>query len=172
MKRRTRSTTMVGNFPDWSEFIALLNRHRVKYLVIGAHALAVLGRPRHTGVLDVFVEASEANIARLAAALRDFGFEELADQAHEFMEPNKMAILGHPPVRIDITNTISGISFEEAWQGRTRRKIGGRMVSFIGRRDYIRNKLASAAENPARRARDLGDVEMLKEVREDGEKDE
>ena len=55
--------------PEWSEFIDLLFSHRVRFLVVGAHALAAIGRPRATVDLDLFVEATESNARRLAAAL-------------------------------------------------------------------------------------------------------
>ncbi len=32
---------------DFVDFIELLNKHHVQYLVVGAHALAYHGRPRH-----------------------------------------------------------------------------------------------------------------------------
>lgn len=56
--------------PDWREFFETLGRHRVRFLLIGAHALAVHGRPRATLDLDVFVERSLANARKLNAALR------------------------------------------------------------------------------------------------------
>lgn len=49
---------------DFSEFLASLNAARVKYLVVGAYALAVHGAPRNTLDLDVFVQPTRANGAR------------------------------------------------------------------------------------------------------------
>jgi hypothetical protein len=63
---------------DWNEFIGLLNAHRVRYLIVGAHALAANGRPRATQDLDIFIDRSKANVDRLAAALASFGFADLA----------------------------------------------------------------------------------------------
>lgn len=56
--------------PDWSEFIGLLCSHRVRFLIVGAHALALHGRPRATQDLDVLVEPTAENARRLGAALR------------------------------------------------------------------------------------------------------
>jgi hypothetical protein len=70
--------------PDWNEFIGLLNAKKVRYLIVGAHALAANGRPRATQDLDVFVQLTTANISRLASALRAFGFVELADECGRF----------------------------------------------------------------------------------------
>jgi hypothetical protein len=36
---------------DFEEFIELLNKHKVKYLVVGAYALAYYAEPRNTGIL-------------------------------------------------------------------------------------------------------------------------
>jgi predicted nucleotidyltransferase len=151
---------MVGSSRDWSEFIASLNRHRVRFIIVGAHALAVLGRPRHTGDLDVFVQPTTANAEKVADALRDFGFEGAANAAWELVEPSKMMTLGREPVRIDITSEMSDLTFEEAWKSRIRRRIGGYVVAFLGRAAYIKNKRA-AAQLPSRRAKDLHDIDML-----------
>lgn len=40
---------------DLREFIHLLNTSRVKYLLVGAWALAFHARPRYTADVDVFV---------------------------------------------------------------------------------------------------------------------
>ena len=83
--------------PDWSEFIALLNAHRVRFLIVGAHALAANGRPRATQDLDVWVEPTNDNAARLCAALRELGFGSLSTEVSAFATPNRMATLGNPP---------------------------------------------------------------------------
>jgi hypothetical protein len=60
------------SFPDFEEFIAALNARGVRYLVVGAYALAFHAKPRATKDLDVYVEPTPANAKRLRAALRDF----------------------------------------------------------------------------------------------------
>jgi len=88
---------------DLSAFLSCLARHRVRFVVIGAHVLATLGRPRYTDDLDVLIEPTRANAKRLAVALRAFGYGELADAAAEhFIVPDQMATLGRPPVAIDL----------------------------------------------------------------------
>ena len=60
--------------PDWSEFLSVLRRHGVRFLVVGAHALAAHGRPRATQDLDVLVAPTAANARKVGAALAEFGF--------------------------------------------------------------------------------------------------
>jgi hypothetical protein len=146
--------------PDWSEFIGLLSTHGVRYLIVGAHALAAHGRPRATQDLDILVEPTEENAARLGAALRDFGFPALADSCHYFTEPDRMATLGNPPLQIDIINQITGVTFKEAWTGRTAVQLGNHEVPVLGRREFVINKQASG------RPKDLADLALLEEVRE------
>jgi predicted nucleotidyltransferase len=71
-------------FPDFEEFIAALNEHGVKYLIVGAHAVAYHARPRATKDLDIFIQSSPANAEKLLAAMRDFlgvdaGYTDRAD---------------------------------------------------------------------------------------------
>ncbi len=147
--------------PDWSEFIAGLNRHGVRFLIVGAHALAANGRPRATQDLDVFVEPTADNAERLGRALRDFGFGALAAEAAKFAEPERMATLGRPPLRIDLLTSIAGVDFDTAHRGRITGRFGAHEVGFLGRDELIRNKRAAG------RAKDLLDVALLEEGADD-----
>ncbi len=145
--------------PDWSELIGLLCAEGVRFVIVGAHALAVHGRPRATGDLDIFVEPSIANATRLGAALSRFGFPALARTARRFAEPDRMASLGREPLRIDLMTGISGVSFAQAWKGRVRARFGDHEVGFLGRRQFVANKQAAA------RPKDLLDLALLEEAR-------
>ena len=54
---------------DWSEFLSLLISHRVRFVLVGGHAVAAHGEPRLTEDLDVLVGPGVANARRLRAAL-------------------------------------------------------------------------------------------------------
>jgi hypothetical protein len=144
--------------PDWNEFIGLLIANKVRYLIVGAHALAANGRPRATQDLDVFVQRSKANVARLASALRAFGFIGLADECSRFEQPERMATLGKPPLRIDIMNHIDGVTFADAWRGRLIAQFGDHQVGFLGLEQLRANKLAAG------RAKDLADIALMAEM--------
>ena len=66
-----------------------------------------------------------------------------------------MVQLGQPPNRIDILTAISGVSFEEAWQGRQFGDLDGVPVPFLNKDCLARNKRASG------RDKDLGDLKRL-----------
>jgi hypothetical protein len=59
---------------DFKEFVELLNAHGVEYLLVGGYAMALHGRPRNTGDLDVWVANHPGNAENLLKALDAFGF--------------------------------------------------------------------------------------------------
>ena len=71
---------------DWNEFIGLSNSHHVRFLIVGAHALAANGRPRATQDLDIFVEPALDNARRPGEALAEFGFPALAREWRRMCE--------------------------------------------------------------------------------------
>jgi hypothetical protein len=141
---------------DLREFIALLNSNEVEYLVVGAFAVAWHGWPRYTADLDVLVRPSEGNVGRLFTALAQFGFGTTGIQAGDFLTPGMVIQLGIQPNRVDILTSISGLSFDEAWDSRTQGSLEGIEARFIGRDALILNKESTG------RAKDLGDAGELR----------
>src|SRR5258708_21625421 len=123
---------MVNLPPDWSAFIGLLCSNRVRFLVVGAHALAANGRPRATQDLDILVEPTPANARRLGLALAEFGFAALAAEAWQFAIPDRMAVLCREPLRIDILTHISRGTFAPASRRRRRLKLDTHLARFFG----------------------------------------
>lgn len=140
---------------DWREFLSLLISHRVKYLLVGAHALAVHAQPRFTLDLDVFVEASTTNAQKIRAVLEAFGFGSVAPSLEELARPERVFMLGNKPYRIDVLTKISGVSFDEAYAARVRVKTAAGVLNVIGRDHLIANKRAAG------RPKDLFDLELL-----------
>jgi hypothetical protein len=140
---------------DWSEFLCALIARRVRFVMIGGHAVAAHGEPRLTEDLDVFVEPTAANARRLRAALVDFGFGAAAPSSRLLAARNKVFMLGRKPWRIDILTGIDGVSFREVWAGRVEAEFEASPLFLIGRHALIKNKRAAG------RAKDLLDVAQL-----------
>ena len=64
----------MGIGQDFKEFIELLNKHKVEYLVVGGYAVAMYGYPRYTGDIDFWVKPNSENAKKIVEALKDFGF--------------------------------------------------------------------------------------------------
>lgn len=138
---------------DWKDFLNCVTEHQVKYLLVGAHAVAIHGRPRFTGDLDVIVSRKLSNAKRLVSALDAFGFPNVP--AEPFTEYDRMLTLGREPIRIDIFTHIPGVVFDDAWERRIEVEFGGTVVPVLGRDDLISSKKASG------RPKDLIDLELL-----------
>jgi hypothetical protein len=143
--------------PDFVDLLRAFVDRDVRFLVVGAYALGVYGRPRATGDLDIWIDATPENSWRVIDALNRFGAPTDQITAADFSRPGIVFQMGLPPVRIDILTQLSGVTFADAWPDRTRAHFGDIEVNVIGRDAFIRNKRATG------RARDLGDIEALGE---------
>jgi len=141
--------------PDFVDLLRAFVAAEVRFLVVGAYALALHGRPRATGDLDVWVEPTPENAARVIRALEAFGAPVAQITESDFARPGVVYQIGVPPGRVDILTDLTGLTFAEAWSGRLRRPFGEVEVDFIGRDAFLRNKRALG------RAKDLGDIEGL-----------
>jgi hypothetical protein len=147
---------------DYEEFIAALNAHGVRYLIVGAHAVALHARPRATLDLDVLIERTPANARKLLKALLlFFDGASLGYKIEDLIDPRWVLQLGVAPMRIDVLPSIPGIEqFSVAWKNRVRGKFGSVPASFIGRADLI------VAKRAAGRLQDRADLRSLLRVSE------
>ena len=140
---------------DFVDLLRAFSVADVRFMIVGAYALAVHGHPRATGDLDVWVEATPENADRVIRALAAFGAPIADVSAQDFARPAAVFQIGLPPRRIDILTDLTGITFAEAWPDRVRRGFGGVDADFIGRAAYVKNKRATG------RPQDLADAARL-----------
>jgi hypothetical protein len=146
---------------DWSDLLIVLLDAGARFLVVGAHAMAVHGVPRGTQDLDLWVDPAPENSDRIWQALAAFGapLDTIQLTVADLRQPDTVIQLGLPPRRIDLLTSISGVpDFAEAWAGRSEHLVRGRAVPFLGRAELVRNKRAVG------RRKDLGDLEALGEL--------
>ena len=141
--------------PDFVDLLRAFSAADVRFLIVGAYALALHGRPRATGDLDVWVDATPANAARVMRALAAFGAPMEAIAESDLATPGITYQIGVSPRRIDVLTDLTGLTFEDAWGSRVRHLFGDIEVDFIGRDHFVRNKRATG------RAKDLVDIEGL-----------
>lgn len=118
--------------PDFIDLLRAFAEADVRCLVVGAYALGLHGRPRATGDLDVWVDATPENAARVMRALAAFGAPLDTVTAEDFSHEGIAFQIGLPPLRVDILTQLSGLSFAEAWPDRVCRPIERIDADFIG----------------------------------------
>lgn len=153
---------------DWVDLLYCLLDAGARFLVVGAHAMAVHGVPRGTQDLDVWIESSKENADRVWQALSVFGaaLEALRLTRDDFTTPGIVVQLGLPPSRVDLMTDISGVpDFRSAWEQRVEHRVRGRTVPFLGRAQLIANKRAAG------RPKDLADLDALGGPSADGATD-
>ena len=128
---------------DYEEFLTLLNRNKVRYLIVGSYAVAFYARPRYTKDMDILIEVGQDNGRKLVTALKEFGFEDLELSEDDFMKEGTVIQLGYEPVRIDLLTSLPGCSFQDVWKNKQMGDYGDEKVFFIGLEDLIRNKTIS-----------------------------
>jgi predicted nucleotidyltransferase len=143
---------------DFEDFIRLLNKYEVEYMVVGGYALAFHGKPRYTGDLDIWIKISETNTKKLLKVISDFGMTSLGFEKDDFLRPGYISQIGYPPLRIDILNTIDGVQFEEAFQNKQILAENDLKIPYIGLNDLLTNKVATG------RKRDIDDVKEIKKA--------
>src|SRR5687767_13369358 len=121
--------------PDFKEFVELLNRHQVDYMVVGGYALAFHGEPRFTGDMDIWIHRTEENAERMVAVMHDFGTASMGFTKEDFMDDSIVKQIGQPPLRIDILGEIDGVRYEDAVKDKQLYKSQGLSIPFIGVRD-------------------------------------
>jgi len=140
---------------DFKEFLRLLNEHQVEYLLIGGYAVGYHGYPRATGDMDLWVNPTPDNAARIVNALAAFGFSAAAVSAELFLRPDQIVRMGVPPMRIELLTTISGVDFHACYARRKTEVLDGVETPIISLQDLRLNKQACG------RLKDLSDLENL-----------
>ena len=118
---------------DVRDLFELLNRHQVRYLTAGVFALALRGVPRYTNDLDIWIEESPTNAARLVTAIEEFGFASLGLRVEDFLDPDIVIQLGYVPSRVDFFTRLIGAEFADVYPARTLITIQGIEVFVIDR---------------------------------------
>ena len=146
---------------DFRELLSVLNDCHVKYLIVGAYAVAIHAQPRATKDLDILVKADPENAKALFAALAKFGAPLQGMTFADFAEPGPFFRMGHDPVGVDILTEIPGTQFDAAWEHRVEHVVDsatGLVATFISRDDLVAAKLAAG------RPQDLADVSAIQKA--------
>lgn len=142
---------------DYRDILAALVACHARFLIVGAHALAVHGYPRATVDIDIWIDSSPENAERVWNALAAFGapLEDLGIHVQDLTRPDVVAQFGLPPNRIDILTGVTGLTFDEAWGKHVEEPVEGVRVPVIGLDELLKNKRASG------RDKDRADVSGL-----------
>lgn len=141
---------------DYKDLLKLLNKHKARYLIVGAYAVIYYTEPRYTKDLDIWVEPTEKNAKKVYSVLNEFGAPLKGITVKDFTDKNKVYQIGVAPVRIDIIMNISNIEFDMAYKHKKIADLEGIKADIIGMDELIK------AKEKTKRGMDKLDIERLR----------
>jgi hypothetical protein len=140
---------------DFSDLFCAFVTHSVRYLVVGAYAVAFHGYPRYTKELDVWVDLDSENALRVFRALAEFGAPLEGITAPDFMKKGLVYQIGIEPNRIDILMGLGGLDFEACYSRASVSSYAGVPIRILCLEDLVEAKRRSG------RPQDILDIDRL-----------
>ena len=131
-----------------------LENNEVRYVVIGGIAAVLYGVPRATLDLDILIEATAENAARLLKSFEEAGLGTVSLTTAKDLLEHEIVVF-EDWVRIDVQPRTPGIQFDQAWMNREVMEYQGQKFYVASRKDLIASKRASGRDV------DLEDVRLL-----------
>jgi Nucleotidyltransferase of unknown function (DUF6036) len=144
---------------DYRDMLHALSDEKVKFILVGAYALAAHGYPRATMDIDIWVMPSPENADAVLRALRRFGAPLQNLTKEDLQKDGTIFQIGVAPRRIDIITAATGLQFEETYRNSISVNIEAVEVHIPSINDLIRNKRATG------RTKDLADAETLEAIK-------
>ena len=140
---------------DFEDMLLFIEKHRVRYLIIGGLAFIYHAKPRYTKDMDLWIDPDLENVNQANKALTEFGspFLLTPEKKEEILQ------IGIAPDRIDLLRHVAGVRFETVWKNRIRGKYGKITANWIDLDSLIRIK--SKIVHPRHRE----DARVLRNVR-------
>jgi len=147
---------------DYKDMLRALSAEKVRFLLMGAYAMAAHGYVRATVDMDIWVMPSPENAQAVLRALGRFGAPLFDLAAEDLQKKGTVFQIGVAPRRVDILTTVSGLRFEDVFERSISTNVEGIEVRIPSREDLIRNKRACG------RTKDLADAEALEALDDSG----
>jgi predicted nucleotidyltransferase len=144
---------------DYKDMLRALSDEKVRFILVGAYALAAHGYPRATMDIDIWVMPSSENADAVLQALRRFGAPLHNLTKKDLMKDGTIFQIGVAPRRIDIITAASGLRFEPTFRNSIPVDMEGIEVRIPSIDDLILNKRATG------RTKDLADAEALESLK-------
>ena len=144
---------------DYRDMLHTLTDEKVRFILVGAYALAAHGYPRATMDIDIWIMPSAENADAVLRALSRFGAPLHNLTKEDLLKDGTIFQIGVAPRRIDIITSASGLQFEPSYRNSISVNIEGIEVRIPSIEDLILNKRATG------RTKDLADAETLESLK-------
>ncbi len=143
-------------------FLSLLIKHKVEFLLIGGYAVIVYGYERGTSDMDLWLNPTNENKRLFISALRDHGISENSLNvldSFDFTAEVKVFHIGDKPNKIDFLTKVQGLKFDEAYPEKKLIPLNDFHIPVIKYEHLILVKMISG------RPQDLADIDILGKIK-------
>ncbi|MFT4202737.1 MAG: nucleotidyltransferase [Chitinophagaceae bacterium] len=143
-------------------FVALLNKHKVQYLLIGGFAVNFHGYPRTSHDMDIWANPDSKNSEKLLDAINEFGYDTSILEG-VYLRGNDVVKLQDEDFslrKIEILADVSGLyDFDDAYTRKETLETQGVTFYFLSYEDLLKTKASSM------RVKDMEDIKYLERIR-------
>jgi len=139
---------------------AALNRGKASYLVIGGVACILHGYARATEDIDILIERTAANAARVLDVLGGLGYGFAREWTAAELLKRPITVIGDDP-RVDVFTVAWKVKYEQAAPNAGTVNLSGVKIPLISLDDLIETKRTG-------RLQDAADIEVLEEIKRRG----
>ncbi|HLB38529.1 MAG TPA: hypothetical protein VJL31_18310 [Gemmatimonadales bacterium] len=140
-----------------AEVCSRLNRHRARYVLVGAQAMQLWGTTRATRDIDILIEKTVPNAGRVLAALSEVGLGMAKEWLAEEVAKKHVTIIGDIP-NVDILTVAWSVHYPEAKKDATLFEVEGVKIPTASIDHLIASKRTG-------RLQDAADIEVLEEIK-------
>ena len=140
---------------------ALLNAAEARYVIVGGFAVALHGVIRATKDVDVLIEASADNAARVLEGLQGLRWGIAAELDPVAVASRPITIIGDDP-RVDLLTIAWSVRYADVVPTMLRTEIDGVEVPYLDLASLIRSKQTGRLQDQA----DVEQLEMIARLRD------
>ncbi len=136
-------------------------KNEVRYLIIGGYAAMHYSQPRLTKDLDLWIDPSPENAARVLASFQEFGMPLIDVTPEDFEKEGLQYMIGRSPVLFDFLTTLPGFKFSDCWNEKTTDREEDFEIQYLSISHLIQ------AKEEAGRPQDLSDLDEIRRAQEE-----
>ena len=144
---------------DMLELLRSLEKHSVRYLVIGGVAVNLYGYNRNTKDIDIWVAADEPNLLLVYEALKEWNGGQAPIEKSYLLSHKGVFVMGLSPNRVDLLTEATGPGFDSLYPKHVRFERKAIEFSVVDLDSLIALKIA------ANRPQDRLDLHYLQQIK-------
>ena len=145
---------------DFADFLGALNREGAACVVIGGMAVLALIPYRTTRDLDILIEPTPENAAKVREAVRRWGGFEPEYSVEDFLSGDILSFGGL--LRVEVHSAVPGVMWEQVWASKVEGELRGVATHFASLDDLIAMKEAAGRSD-----KDKPDVARLRKLKQE-----